>query len=127
MSEESNKRGTKFVCDMQYELSKSKSCLISEISRSLDKEETRIIKENDFNEVKNYFPNEAISIFDDSDISKRYGKKFEDLDQTMDASDPDKKVVNGYYVCEAVILGKEEKRISRSNKENSKSKNGTMV
>lgn len=34
-------------------------------------------------------------------------KKFEDLDQIIDASDPDKNIVNGYHVCEAVILGKE--------------------
>lgn len=125
-----NKKQIKFVCDMEYGLSKSKSCLISEIARSLDeniklkntierlcdnlqsldKEETRIIKENYLNEVKNYLKDEAISIFDDSDISKRYGKKFEDLDQIIDASDKEKKVVKGYHVCEAVILGKNEKQ-----------------
>lgn len=130
ISERLNKQGIKFVCDMQYGLSKGKSCLISEISRSLDekvklkntierlcdnlqsleKEKVKIIKENYLREVRNYFPEEAISIFDDSDISKRYGKKFEDLDQVIDASDPDKKVVNGYHVCEAVILGKNEKQ-----------------
>lgn len=130
LSEGLNKKVMKFVCDMQYGLSKSKSCLMSEISRSLNenvklkntierlcdnlqslnKEETRIIKENYLNEIKDYFPDEAISIFDDSDISKRYGKKFEDLDRIIDASDPDKKVVNGYHVCEAIILGKEEKQ-----------------
>lgn len=130
MSEGLNKSETKFVCDMQYGLSKGKSCLISEISRSLNenvklkntierlcdnlqslsKEEANIIKENYLNEIKNYFPEEAISIFDDSDISKRYGKKFEDLDQIIDASDPDKRIVNGYHVCEAVMLGKEEKQ-----------------
>lgn len=126
MSEGLNKKVTNFISDMKYGLSKSKSCLISEISKSLDervklkntierlydnlqsldKEETRLMKENYLNEVKNYFPDEAIFIFDDSDISKRYGKKFEDLDQIIEASDPDKRVVNGYYICEAVILGK---------------------
>lgn len=125
-----NKKHIKFVGDMQYGLSKGKSCLISEISRSLDediqlkntierlcdnlqslgKEEVQIIKNNYFNEIKYYFPDEAISIFDDSDISKRYGKKFEDLDKVIDASDSDKKVTNGYHVCEAVILGKNEKQ-----------------
>lgn len=120
----------KFVSDIQYGLSKGKSCLISEISRSLNediklkntierlcdnlqslgKEEVKVIKENYLNEIKDYFPNEAISIFDDSDISKRYGKKFEDLDEVIDASDPEKKIVNGYHVCEAVILGKNEKQ-----------------
>lgn len=130
MSKDLNKKGTKFVSDMQYGLSKSKSCLISEISRSLnekiklkntierlcdnlqsfDENDAKIIKDNYINEVKYYFPDEAISIFDDSDIAKRYGKKFEDLDQIVDASDPDKKIVNGYHVCEAVILGKNNKQ-----------------
>lgn len=125
-----NKQGKKFVSDMQYGLSKGKSCLVSEISRSLnediklkntierlcdhlqslEKEEVKIIKENYLRKIKDYFPDEAISIFDDSDISKRYGKKFEDLDRIIDASDSDKKVVNGYHVCEEVILGKEEKQ-----------------
>jgi len=130
LSQGVNKRVSKFVCDMQYGLSKSKSCLISEISRSLDEpiklrntierlcdnlqllkqEETNIIKKNYLNEIKDYFSEEPISVFDDSDIAKRYGKKFEDLDQVIDASDPEKKVVNGYHVCEAVILGKNEKQ-----------------
>lgn len=130
ISEGLNKNQIKFVSDMQYGLSKSKSCLISEISRSLDErvklkntierlcdnlktlneEETKRIKINYLSEIKDYFSNEAISIFDDSDISKRYGKKFEDLDEIIDASDPEKKVVNGYHVCEAVILGKKEKQ-----------------
>lgn len=125
-----NKKESKFISDMQYGLSKSKSCLISEVSRALNediklkntierlcdnlqsisKKEVRVIKDNYTNEIKDYFPTEAVSIFDDSDISKRYGKKFEDLDQVIDASDTDKKIVNGYHVCEAVILGKNEKQ-----------------
>lgn len=80
---------------MQYGLSKSKSCLISKISRSLNEEDIEIIKGNYLNEIKGYFLDKAISIFDDSDISKRYGKKFEDLDQVIDASVPDKRIVNG--------------------------------
>lgn len=80
---------------MQYGLFKSKSCLISKISRSLNEEDVEIIKGNYLNEIKGYFPDEAIPIFDDSDISKRYGKKFEDLDQVIDASVPDKRIVNG--------------------------------
>lgn len=130
MSNGLNRQATKFISDMQYGLSKSQSCLISEISRalnediklkntierlcdnlqSLDKEEVKIIKKNYLNEIKGYFPREPIAIFDDSDISKRYGKKFEDLDEVIDASDPEKKIVNGYHVCEAVILGEKEKQ-----------------
>lgn len=125
-----DKVSTKFVMDMQYGISKSKSCLISEISRSLneninlkntierlcdnlvrlDNNRISTIKDNYIEEIKKYFPEEPIAIFDDSDIAKRYGKKFEDLDRVIDASDPDKKIVNGYHVCEAVILGKNEKQ-----------------
>ena len=90
-----DKKGIKFVSDMQYGLSKSKSCLISEISRSLNEEiklkntierlcdnlqelneeDEEVIKNNYLNEIKNYFPYEPICIFDDGDIAKRYGKK----------------------------------------------------
>ena len=130
MSEGLNKRERKFIFDMQYGLSKSKSCLISEISRALnediklkntierlcdnlqelDGENIGVIKNNYLNKIKDYFPEEPICIFDDSDIAKRYGKKFEDLDRIIDASDPDRKIVNGYHVCEAVVLGKKEKQ-----------------
>ena len=110
-----NKVTTKFIMDMQYGLSKSQSCLISNISRALDErvklkntierlcdnlirlsdEDKNKIKDNYFNEIKKYFGDNIIAVFDDSDISKRYGKKFEDLDRVIDASDTDKKVVNG--------------------------------
>ena len=130
ISEGLNKRERKFIFDMQYGLSKSKNCLISEISRALNEniklkntverlcdnlqalneENVKVIKNNYLNKIKNYFPYEPICIFDDSDIAKRYGKKFEDLDRIIDASDPDKKIVNGYHVCEAVVLGKNEKQ-----------------
>ena len=120
----------KFVLDMQYGIAKSKSCLISEISRSLDEDiklnytierlcdnlnkfnadEEKIIKNNYINEIKSLFSEEPIALFDDSDIAKIYGKKFEDLDKVTDASDPNKPTVNGYHVCEAVILTEKEKQ-----------------
>ena len=56
------------------------------------------------------FGNDPIAIFDDSDIAKRYGKKFEDLDDIIDASSEKKEVVKGYHVCEATILGEKEKQ-----------------
>ena len=121
---------SKFVIDMHYGLSKSKSCLISEISRALDEKinlkntierlcdnlakltdnQKNIIKNNYYKEISKYFSEEPVAIFDDSDISKRYGKKFEDLDRVIDASSSNKETVNGYHVCEAVILGKNEKQ-----------------
>ena len=125
-----NKSTSKFVMDMIYGISKSKSCLISEISRSLEEkislnytierlcdnlnnikdEEMNQIKDNYLKEVQELFGEEPISIFDDSDIAKPYGKKFEDLDKVIDASSIDGKVVSGYHVCEAVILGKNQKQ-----------------
>ena len=51
-----------------------------------------------------------IVLFDDSDINKEYSKKLEDLDRVIDVSSQDKKIVNGYHVCEAVVLTKNEKQ-----------------
>ena len=130
MSNGLDKRTTKILMDMEYGISKSKSCLISEISRALDEKielkntierlcdnlstitekENKIILENYYKEMNELFPEEPIALFDDSDIAKRYGKKFEDLDRVVDASSPNKEVVNGYHVCEAVVLSKNEKQ-----------------
>jgi hypothetical protein len=131
ISEGLNKSTNKFVMDMQYGLAKSGSCLISEISRSLDEDiklnntierlcdnlsnlsqdEKDIIWDNYLEEVKkNIDFDGAVVLFDDSDINKEYSKKLEDLDRVIDASSPDKKIVNGYHVCEATILTKNEKQ-----------------
>lgn len=126
-----NKSTSKFVMDMQYGLSKGGSCLISNIARTLDEniklsytierlcdnlcrmypDEKECIWNNYLNEVKkNIDLDKAIALFDDSDINKEYSKKLEDLDRVRDASSQDKKIVNGYNVCEAVILSKNEKQ-----------------
>ena len=130
ISEGLNKSTKKFVMDMEYGLAKSKSVLLSNIARSLDEKidlnntierlsdnlvlleekEKEIIKENYLEEIRDEFAEEAIAIFDDSDIAKPYGKKFEDLDRIIDASSLNKEVINGYHVCEAVILTKNEKQ-----------------
>jgi len=116
--------------DIEYGLSKSRSVLLSNIARSLEEtidldntierlsdnlvllkdSEKEIIKKNYLEEIRDKFAEEAIAVFDDSDISKRYGKKFEDLDRVVDASSPNNEVVNGYHVCEAVILTNKEKQ-----------------
>lgn len=126
-----NKPTTKFVMNMQYGLAKSGSCLISEIARSLNEdiklgntiericdnlvnlyqEEKEIIWNNYINEVrKNILEEENIVLFDDSDINKEYSQKLEDLDRVVDASSQDKKIVNGYHVCEATVLTKNQKQ-----------------
>ena len=126
-----NKATLKFVMDMQYGLAKGGSCLISEIARSLDEEiklnntidrlcdhlayiypeDKKTIWNNYLEEVKrNIDSDNPIVLFDDSDINKEYSRKLEDLDRVIDASSPDKRIVNGYHVCEATILTKKEKQ-----------------
>lgn len=131
VSEGVNKATTKFVMDMQYGLAKGGSCLISNIARSLEEniklnytidrlcdnlsnmyqEEKEIIWNNYLNEVsKNIDKENAIVLFDDSDINKEYSKKLEDLDRVIDGSSQDKKIVNGYHVCEATVLSMNNKQ-----------------
>ena len=131
ISEGVNKPTTKFVMDMQYGLSKSGSCLISEVSRALDEEiklsytierlcdnltnmyqeEKQTIWNNYLKEIDKVIDKEnAVALFDDSDINKEYSRKLEDLDRVIDASSQDKKIVNGYHKCEATILTKKEKQ-----------------
>lgn len=131
MSNGLNNPTTKFVMDMQYGLAKGGSCLVSNIARSLDEniklnytidrlcdnlsnlceEEKEIILNNYLNEVKKNIDIEnSVVLFDDSDINKEYSKKLEDLDRVIDGSSKDKKIVNGYHVCEATILTKKQKQ-----------------
>ena len=131
MSNGLNKSKSKFVLDMQYGLAKGGSCLISEVARALDEkiklgytierlcdnlgqlypEEKEQIWKNYLNEVeKNIDKENAIALFDDSDINKEYSRKLEDLDRVIDVSSPDKRIVNGYHVCEATMLTKNEKQ-----------------
>lgn len=131
ISERVNKSTLKFIMDMQFGLAKSGSCLISEISRALDEniklnytierlcdnlsnmydDEKELIWNNYLDEVKkNVDLDNPIVLFDDSDINKEYSRKLEDLDRVIDASSQDKRIVNGYHVCEATILTKNEKQ-----------------
>ena len=74
---------------------------------NLYEDEKEVIWNNYLNEVKkNIDLDNAVVLFDDSDINKEYSKKLEDLDRVIDASSKDKKIVNGYHVCEATILTK---------------------
>ena len=131
ISEGVNKSTLKFIMDMQFGLAKSGSCLISEISRALDEniklnytierlcdnlsnmydDEKELIWNNYLDEVKkNVDLDNPIVLFDDSDINKEYSRKLEDLDRVIAASSQDKRIVNGYHVCEATILTKNEKQ-----------------
>ena len=124
-----SKSEKKFIQDIDYGIAASGSCLISDISRSLNEDiklkntierlcdnlnsfdDTETLYNNYIEEIGDIYGKEPVVLFDDSDISKVYGKKFEDLDDVMDASSQDKKVTKGYHVCEATILTEKEKQL----------------
>lgn len=128
MSKGLTKPKEKFIQDIEYGIASSGSCLISDISRSLNEkiklkntmerlcdnlnsfDNTEKVYNNYINEIGDIYGEEPIALFDDSDISKSYGRKFEDLDDVIDASSQDKKITKGYHVCEAVILTDKEKQ-----------------
>ena len=117
------------ILDIVYGILASKDIKLSNISRTLleDKKldntierlanrlkfikDINVIRYNFRTYVKKMIPSQdVIAIFDDSDIVKIYGKKFEDLDQVIDASDPKKSIKPGYHVCNACILSKNQKQ-----------------
>lgn len=114
---------------MLYGISASNSLMISDISRKLqekikldntierlslhlanDIEGKRSIEDNYHKFVRGMIPENPIVDFDNSDIVKIYGKKFEYLDTVIDASDPKKEKKTGYSVVNAVVLGKNKKQ-----------------
>lgn len=118
-----------FLRDMLYGISASNSLLLSEISRNLhekikldnvierlslhlanDLEGKSSLEENYYQFVRGMIPENPIVNFDNSDITKPYGKKFEYLDIVIDASDPKKEKKPGYPVVNAVVLGKNRKQ-----------------
>jgi hypothetical protein len=129
ISKSLNKSENKFIKDIEYGIAASGSCLISNISRNLNEEiklkntierlcdnlnkfdKLDIVYKNYIDTIGDIYGEEPVALFDDSDISKVYGKKFEDLDDIIDASSPDKKIVSGYHVCESVILTEKEKQL----------------
>ncbi len=118
-----------FLRDMLYGISASNSLMLSEISRKLrekikldnvierlsnhlanDIEDKSLIEQNYFKFVRGMISKYPVVNFDNSDITKPYGKKFEYLDIVIDASDPKKEKKPGYPVVNAVVLGKNKKQ-----------------
>lgn len=118
-----------FLRDMLYGISASNSLMLSDISRKLkekikldntierlsihlanDIEGKKSIEENYYEYVREMLPENPIVDFDNTDITKLYGKKFEYLDTVIDASDPKKEKKPGYPVVNAVVLGKNKKQ-----------------
>ena len=128
MSKGLSKPNQKFIGDMIYGISASKDIKISKIARQLHEsikldntierlclhlesfEEKEKINENYYKYIRTMIPEYPIGIFDDSDITKVYGKKFEDLDWVRDASDPKESYKPGYHMCNAVVLTKDMKQ-----------------
>ena len=128
MSKGLSKPNIKFVGDMIYGISASKDIKISKIAQELYEDikitntierlclhlesfnDTDKINENYYKFVRTMIPEYPIGIFDDSDMVKVYGKKFEDLDLVKDASDPKERIKPGYHMCNAVVLTKNKKQ-----------------
>ena len=128
MSKGLSKPNKKFIGDMIYGISASKDIKISKIARELH-EDIKLnntierlcrhlerfdakdkINENYYKHIRTMIPEYPIGIFDDSDITKVYGKKFEDLDLVKDASDSKGEYKLGYHMCNAIVLTKNMKQ-----------------
>ena len=130
ISKGASKPITKLVQDTLYGISRSKSCLLSDIARDLnekvkvantidrlsnrlayiDPDEKEKIMDNYYGEVMKYLSNDYVIVLnDDTDLNKEYSKKLEDLCVVKDASSRTEKYVNGYHVCEYVALTENEK------------------
>ena len=128
MSKGLSKPDKKFIGDMIYGISASKDIKISKIAGQLHEgikidntierlclhlerfDDKDKINENYYKHIRTMIPDYPIGIFDDSDITKEYGKKFEDLDLVKDASDPKGEYKPGYHMCNAIVLSKNMKQ-----------------
>jgi len=125
LSDNLHKPMRKFVIEMIFGITASKSILLSNIARSLD--ETISIKETDDRlsenldrisdklptiwqnyrqNIKQYINEDTLFNIDDTDIIKPLGKHFEASCKVIDGSSKDKKLVNGYPVTEIVAITK---------------------
>ncbi len=128
-----NKPTKGFFIDMIYGIGAAKDIKISNIARTLKENEKGTAKLdntierlclhlgtsiNHMEEIENQYkkyvnsmiPEYPKVIFDNTDIVKIYGSKFEDLDQVIDASDPKKTIKPGYPVINAVVISKNQKQ-----------------
>ena len=128
MSKGLSKPNKKFIGDMIYGISASKDIKITKIAGQLHEgikidntierlclhlerfDDKDKINENYYKHIRTMIPDYPIGIFDDSDITKEYGKKFEDLDLVKDASDSKGEYKPGYHMCNAIVLSKNMKQ-----------------
>ena len=112
ISKNLKKATSNFVLDMQYGIARKTSVLTTEIARALDEgiklkntserlcDNMENIEEDEIETIKNNYyaiirenvfidkDDKVVVLFDDSEIAKPYGKKFEDLCRVRDASQP---------------------------------------
>ena len=125
-----SKPDRKFVMDMQYGLARGQSVLLTDIARSLqesidlhytvdrlsdhlesfDDDAITIMRDNYNRMVLKNIDEDPIVLMDNSEIVKKYGKKFEDLCMVRDASSPKDDIYPGYHVCEATVITKGQKQ-----------------
>ena len=121
-----------FVEDMIYGISASKDIKITSISRKLKETDCGTKLENTVERlcrhldrdldyegnikqqykkfVSSMIDDYPIAIFDNTDITKMYGKEFEDLDEVIDGSSPKKEIKPGYPVVNAMLVSKNKKQ-----------------
>ena len=117
---------SKSINDLIFGIMKSKSSLLSNISRALNEEikikdtvdrlsknlvkvynNKDIIYHNYYNSIRNVITKDTFFHIDNSDVNKDSSSKLEDLDLVCDGSD-NNKLVKGYQVCEIVATNKSE-------------------
>ena len=116
----------KFIFHMIYGLLAGQSSFLTDIARKLNEnialgktierlsrnlmklESTDLLIENYFREVERHFDDQTILIVDDSDISKRYSKKLEDLCKVRDGSTGE--IVDGYWFAGVSALSARHKQ-----------------
>lgn len=117
----------KFLQDMIYGMSKSKSILLSFISEALIEKTKKIniierlsnnlkrnldksIKKNYDRQVNKVIGKSPVIMVDDSDIIKPYGNKFNSLGMVRDGSSKKKVYEKGYIVTEMVAITEKQKQ-----------------
>ena len=121
-----NRPTQKFVADMIYGITSSKSCYLTKIARSLnekiklDKSVERLsrnlktfdgeseLMENYIASVKSNFDDETVIIIDDSDVSKPHSKKLEGICRVRDGSTGE--ITDGYLTAGVTALTAKHKQ-----------------
>jgi len=126
LSSSFNRPTQKFIADMIYGIIASKSCYLTEIARSLN-EDIKLSKtvdrlsrnlmvfngekklmDNYINQIKSYFDENSVLIFDDSDVSKPHSKKLEGICRVRDGSTGE--LTDGYWTAGVTALTAKHKQ-----------------